>query len=168
LVFSAQHPAVRFRISDPNDPEVYAEGHVFAIVGGLSLLTPQGGEMWTVGSRRKVAWQAYGTLPNVALEYASLDGFSQKELREGTASIHADLDWKMIDPTIPNIGSYIWEVPDALGEKTILRVSDSRDPFSLVDDIAKELAIDERKAESRSIDIRTHTPLSIQGVGSRD
>jgi len=123
------YPDIRLRIMDPNDSEVFAVGSPFAIVGGLSLLNPQGGEMWTVGSRRKIAWRAYGTIPNVTLEYALLDGLSEKVFSGDIHSVQADLEWEMIEPSLPNIGSYIWEVPDALSDVAVLRVTDARDPF---------------------------------------
>lgn len=123
------YPSVLLKISDPNDENVFSVSSPFAIVGGLVLQNPQGGEMWTVGSRRKIAWKYSGTIPNIAIEYATLDEVSRKDLRDGVKNAQAELDWQFVEESLPNIGSYIWEVPDALSDQVVLRISDSRDPF---------------------------------------
>jgi len=63
--------------------------------GTALLLTPNGGERLVAGSTYEVTWQSTGTVQNVLLEYSADNGAT----------------WTDVN-TVPNTGSYMWEVPD--------------------------------------------------------
>ncbi len=105
---------VQIRVIDASDLRVSAESEPFAIVGGLRLLNPKGGEQWTAGTRRKIAWETIGSIPAVNLEYKS----------------GADTAWQTIEKNTANTGSYVWEVPASLNGALTVRVVDARDPFT--------------------------------------
>ncbi|MBN1689294.1 MAG: hypothetical protein JW893_09345, partial [Candidatus Omnitrophica bacterium] len=97
------------RVSDPNDDKVFSMTGPFAIVGGIRLLNPTGEENWTVGSRRKIAWETIGTIPNVNLEYATLDETMYRKMRKDFDGVAHEIEWNLIEEALPNIGSHIWE-----------------------------------------------------------
>lgn len=103
----------KVRVMDAGDKKVAAESEPFSIIGGLRLLNPQGGEQWTAGTKRKIAWQTVGTIPAVDLEYKTTK----------------DDKWQPIEKSYANTGSYVWEVPSNLAGALMVRVVDSRDPF---------------------------------------
>ncbi len=119
---------MKIRISDPRDLEVKSESGDFAVVGGLGVMNPVGGEFWTVGSKRKIAWKTTGTLSQVNLEYALLDADAKKDLAAGKLLPQSkNIQWKSIESGVPNIGSYVWTVPDNLSAGVAVRVTDVRD-----------------------------------------
>lgn len=117
-------PAVRIRISDVRDKQVAVESPPFAVTGGLKLLLPKGGEKWTVGSRRKIAWQTRGTVPAVYLKYARLDSVFETTASEDSL---AKVKWQTFGDAIPNTGSFAWDVPDEISERVVIRIVDAKD-----------------------------------------
>lgn len=51
----------RIRVSDANDPGVWAESSGnFSIIGSFRVISPDAGEIWTVGETRNITWQPTG------------------------------------------------------------------------------------------------------------
>lgn len=89
---------------------------------GLELVTPNGGEIWMIGTSHSIEWQSVlaGNPANVKLEY-SVDGGS---------------NWLEIVSSTSNDGSHIWTVPNNPSENCVVKVSDAvdGDPFDISDD----------------------------------
>jgi hypothetical protein len=62
----------------------------------VMVTSPNGGEVWSVGSQHPITWNTSGTSPHHMILYYSSDGGTQ---------------WNTI-VTYPNSGSYNWTVPD--------------------------------------------------------
>ncbi len=94
----------------------------------LTVIDPNGGEIWFVGEENDIEWSAPPEVTDVMIEY-SKDGFS------------ADIN-EIIDTT-PNDGSYTWEIPNDPSETVRVRVSDVGDPGNNdISDEDFEIAID--------------------------
>jgi hypothetical protein len=76
----------------------------------LTILTPNGGE-FASGSSFEVTWHATGIIANVKLEY----------------SVDTGASWTKIG-TVPNTGSYIWNVPKVNSRLCLIRISDAAAP----------------------------------------
>ena len=101
----------RVKISDSSDATVFdASNANFNIIGGFTLTSPNGGEVWIVNESRNITWTTAGTVANVKLEY-STDGGSTYP--------------NVIIATTPNTGSYAWTVPDSITTAARVRVSDA-------------------------------------------
>src|SRR5207247_2352393 len=104
---------VKVRITDTGDTTVTdASDATFTILAGFTLSSPNGGEIWTVGSSQSIAWTTGGTVPNVKLEY-STDGGSTYP--------------NVIIASTPNTGSFSWTVPDDISATVRVRVTDVND-----------------------------------------
>ncbi|MEK7302628.1 MAG: hypothetical protein AAB073_05710, partial [Pseudomonadota bacterium] len=101
---------VRARISDVTDATVFAASAAnFAILAGFSITSPNGGEVWTVGSLQDIVWATAGTISNVKLEYSTDGGTTYPNL---------------IAASIINTGTYPWTVPDSISTTVRVKVSD--------------------------------------------
>jgi hypothetical protein len=75
--------------------------------GTVLLLTPNGGEQLIAGSTYEITWQqTTGTVKNVLLEYSADNGAT----------------WVDVN-TVPNTGSYQWQVPQVNSQQCLVRVS---------------------------------------------
>ena len=89
-----------------------AEGNIQSFVtlpgcGTICVLTPNGTEQLVAGSTYEITWQATGTVQDVLLEYSADNGAT----------------WTDVN-TVPNTGSYAWEVPDVNNsQQCLVRVS---------------------------------------------
>jgi hypothetical protein len=145
--FSWTIPAVstqtgRVRVSDLNNPgtvfDVSSSAFVISnptalkYIGGsfdgtamdvnqapaVSLLTPNGGEVWYPGGDYPITWSSVSVL-NVSLDY-SLDNGSS---------------WTQIVTNIPTVlGTYLWNVPSISSQSALIRVRDASNP--LVSDVS--------------------------------
>lgn len=79
----------------------------------INLLDPNGGEELVAGSTYEISWYTEGTIQEVLIEYSSDNGSN----------------WNVID-TVPNTGSYSWEVPEVNSQQSMLRISDTDYPIS--------------------------------------
>ena len=104
----------KVQISDISDPKVSTRSQPFRIIGALRLLHPKGGEKWTAGSQRKIAWETIGSISKVDLEYLGVEKGQEK--------------WISIAKSYENTGSFIWEVPEEILGPLTLRISDSKVP----------------------------------------
>jgi len=101
---------VKVRITDASDATVTdASDATFTILAGFTLSSPNGGEVWTVGSSQNITWTTGGSVPNVKLEY-STDGGSTYP--------------NVIIASTPNTGTFGWTVPNNISATVRVRVSD--------------------------------------------
>lgn len=87
----------------------------FVVVDGLptvELISPNGRETWLVGREETILWHTSAVIDDVKLEY----------------STSAGTNWEIIEPALPNNGSYHWTVPDCTSMECLVRVSDAADP----------------------------------------
>ncbi len=84
----------------------------------ISILSPQGGEKWVHGSKKRIQWSVNGPLDNVRLEYSLNNGAS----------------WLVIAARTPNTGTFTWTLPNnTLSDSSRVRISGFDDglPFSI-------------------------------------
>lgn len=80
----------------------------------LQVTSPNGGEMWGVGTQRDITWlsENFGQAKaNVKIEYSTNSG----------------VDWIPVESSIPDAEFYLWLVPDTPSENCRVRVSDAAD-----------------------------------------
>jgi endonuclease/exonuclease/phosphatase family metal-dependent hydrolase len=78
--------------------------------GSVTVVSPNGGESWTVGSTHALTWTS-SNVTNVKLEYTA----------DGTA-------WSVLSASTPaSAGSYTWTVPNTVTTTARVRVSDAAD-----------------------------------------
>ncbi len=95
----------------------------------FTLIEPNGGEVWIVGTSQDILWTGGAGVENVKLEY-SYDDFTS-DIQEITASTS-------------NTGSYNWNpIPDYQYETVKVRVSDATDPL-IYDDSDEYFTITEQ------------------------
>src|ERR1035437_5867882 len=112
--FSIPSSQYRIRISEAvtGSPVVYSDG-AFTIlpqlVKTISMITPNGGEHWIVGTTNEIRWVSTN-IDSVNLDYSLDDGS----------------DWKNIATNVPSNGLYNWLVPvvDFRSDNSLIRVSD--------------------------------------------
>jgi hypothetical protein len=97
----------------------------FVLPNRLTLLTPNGGEHFSVGVSVRISWISVGRIMNVALEYSPDGGSSWDTIRSSTS----------------NDGAFDWTVPNSPSRSVLVRVRDvsdasvfdaSNSPFSIV------------------------------------
>lgn len=82
--------------------------------GNILLVSPNGGELWPAGRRRKILWRASDYEPTylMRIEYSLDRGKTYKAIKEKTK----------------NTGAYTWRIPRKLsGKEVIIKVSDALD-----------------------------------------
>ncbi len=116
------------RVSDAvdGDPQDVSDGPFTITQPTLTLISPNGGEDWEVGSSHLISWTWTGSIAEVKLEY----------------SINGGTDWVTVVASTANDGSYSWTVPATPSTDCLVRVSDAVDgdpqdvsdgPFTLSD-----------------------------------
>ncbi len=111
------------RVSDAPDalPSDMSDG-VFSITGAeLMLSSPNGGENWHGGTTHDITWTSNGIIGDLRLEYSPDNGVT----------------WIEIIDSVPNSGSYSWQLPETESISTLVRISDVNDgiPFDVSDAI---------------------------------
>ncbi|MFH1062049.1 MAG: hypothetical protein V1747_04095 [Candidatus Omnitrophota bacterium] len=105
---------IRVKITDISNSTVTdASNGDFTIKGTLTLLTPNGGESWTVSSAHNITWNRTGSVPNVKIEYSTNGGSTYPN--------------EVIASTDAGTGTYAWTVPDAIGTQLKVRISQTTD-----------------------------------------
>jgi len=94
--------------TDDYDPEVSP----VEITAEVTLLSPNGGEEWVVGTTQNITWKN-GNVSNVKLEYSTNNGSSWTTIISNTSA---------------TTGSYSWTVPDSLSTNCLVKISDVTDP----------------------------------------
>jgi hypothetical protein len=86
---------------------------VFSIVPPetVTVVSPNGGESWLVGTTHTIKWTTTGTIGPVRIGY----------------SIDNGLNWTNITAEAPNTGSYTWVVPNKPSTHCKVRVRDAAD-----------------------------------------
>lgn len=81
----------------------------------LTLLSPNGGEMFLAGTETSIHWQTEGASPDyIQIVYSADNGIT----------------WNLITPGVPNTGLYLWRpLPDLDSSACFIRISDSADPL---------------------------------------
>jgi beta propeller repeat protein len=75
----------------------------------LTVLWPDGGEMFLAGSEQDIRWQTDGpAIAEVKIEF----------------SADAGQGWQVVEPNIPDTGVYVWMTPIADSQVCLVRVSD--------------------------------------------
>ena len=75
----------------------------------ITLLTPNGGEVWLAGSNQNITWTSSGNSGFVRLEYSTNGGADWIEIISGT----------------PDGGNYSWTVPNETYANCRMKISDS-------------------------------------------
>ena len=88
------------------------------IPNSLTVTSPNGGEVWHVGSTRNITWSKSGsTGSSVKLQYSTNGGSS----------------WKTIHDSTPNDGSYSWRIPNEPSTNCLVKLTSTSN--SLINDI---------------------------------
>ena len=72
----------------------------------ITVTSPNGGEVWTAGTAKSVAWTTQGILTNVKIDY----------------TINGGSTWKVIAASATNTGLYAWTVPAVVSADCLVRV----------------------------------------------
>jgi hypothetical protein len=106
---------VRVKITNLSDGTVNdASVADFKIAGVLTLTSPDGGEVWSVGASEAISWSRVGSVTNAKLDY-SIDG--------GVNYTNA-----IIASTSASTLSYSWTIPDNISATVKVKISDAADP----------------------------------------
>jgi hypothetical protein len=74
----------------------------------LTVSSPNGGEVMTVGTTYPITWYTTGTVGGVKIEYSTNNGGS----------------WSTIVNSTLNTGNYSWTVPNTVSDSCVVRISD--------------------------------------------
>lgn len=87
----------------------------------ITVTSPNGGEVWSIGSSKTVTWSTIGMVKLVTVEYSTNYGYS----------------WTAIATNITNTGSQAWTIPDKPSTSCVVRVSQATtgDPMDFSDDV---------------------------------
>ena len=103
-------------IRDVDNHHVWDESdYTFQIQGAVTLHSPNGEETWYVDDKQAIEWVPAGTYSQLKLEY-STNGFVNEEQAHHIATVSAG--------TSGNKQSYGWVIPDIIGSRLKVRVSD--------------------------------------------
>jgi hypothetical protein len=94
-------------VDSENSAEVSA-----TTTGNLATITvtsPNGGEIWAVGSSHNITWTSTGTIANVKIEYSTNGGTG----------------WTTVIASTTNNGTYSWTVPNTPSTQCLVRVSEA-------------------------------------------
>jgi len=91
--------------------DIGADEYVTAAPATITVISPNGGEMWEIGSTQNITWSSTGTVGNVKIEY-SIDNGST---------------WSIIKSSTANDGIYSWSGPDTVSSQCLVRISEASD-----------------------------------------
>jgi len=94
-----------------NSPDWTCNITLFPIIDIINVLTPNGGEIFPVGTTKTITWKSEGKVSNVQLSYSSDNGST----------------WNTIK-TVSNTGSTTWSIPNTPSSECLLKISDADDP----------------------------------------
>jgi hypothetical protein len=77
----------------------------------ITVITPNGGEVWQLGEFHDITWSATDNISDVKIEF----------------STDAGSTYNVIETSTPNDGSYSWGIPAFNSSKCLVRVSDAAD-----------------------------------------
>ncbi len=100
----------------------------------LTIVAPNGGENWLVGSTQIIRWTSTGVITHVKLSYSTDNG----------------MQWKVITPSTPNDGNFAWIIPNDPSTLCRVKVEDAKDghpadqsdlPFAIVAPVIESIHI---------------------------
>ena len=105
----------------------------------VTVVAPNGGENWTVGSTRQIVWNAQA-VQNVKLEYSTNNGASWNyiatvpALSNKLTNNNAETSSKSTEGTL---GTYNWVIPNTPSNQCLVKVSDASNPavFDVSDNV---------------------------------
>lgn len=148
------------KITDADDALVYDESddtfEITTTPKNITVLVPNGGESWVVGSSHAITWSSEGDITDVMIEYYKDDDYDGTVV-EIVASTENDgtFDWDPI-PDDPTTTAKV-RISDAADDATY---DDSDDFFTITDEVPE--------GWSKTIDGYTLTPQPDQGPNSPD
>lgn len=103
------------------------------------VVSPNGGEKWTVGSTRQIVWNAQA-VTNVKLEFSTNNGSSWNYIATVPALSEKKInrDAESLDKnTEGTLGVYNWVIPNTPSNQCLVRVSDATNPavFDVSDNV---------------------------------
>jgi hypothetical protein len=107
---------VKIRIIDGDRPDVYDDSDASFSISypTITIIAPNGGELWTVGDEENITWSTVGSVSdNLTIEY-SKDNFVS--------------DFNEIATAEANDGTYLWSVPDDVSASIRVRITDATRP----------------------------------------
>jgi hypothetical protein len=78
-----------------------------SLSGGISVVSPNGGESWQAGSTHDITWLSSGVSGNVKIDYSANGGQS----------------WTAVSASTGNTGKFSWSVPAVASSSCLVRVS---------------------------------------------
>ncbi len=111
VVPALQTNQARVRVSDTATPSTFdVSDEAFHIsTARLTLTSPNGGEIWQVGTDQTITWSTDGAVAAVKIEY----------------SVDNAKTWKEIVPRTFNFGTFSWTVPPEESDSARVRISDA-------------------------------------------
>lgn len=100
------------RISDASDPNVLDTSDGFFGITPLSMISPNGGEIYDVNEVCQISWNSALEIPYVDLEFSVNGGFT----------------WHQIATEISNTGTFAWQIPFYISDQCLVRVKQSDAP----------------------------------------
>jgi hypothetical protein len=98
------------RISEiDSGPSDISNGFFTIFQPSITVISPNGGEIWEVGSKKNITWNSIGTVGNVKIEYSTDNGGQ----------------WIVVTGTTPNDGSYTWTVPGVVSNQCLVQISET-------------------------------------------
>jgi hypothetical protein len=127
LPSDALSPNCRIKVVDSDNPGTYDVSPLFQLEANWQWNEASGdgdpdGNVWVVGVEYVFEWNTNGNVPNIRIDY-DVDG---------------DDSWEdpPLETSITNVGGYTWEIPDQpniLSETVKIKISDTRDPNSILE-----------------------------------
>ncbi len=101
------------RISDAADgfPFDVSNGTFAIRTPGLTIVAPNGGELWNGGTEQTIRWATIGNITQVDLEY----------------SLDAGNSWSSIVSDTVNTGTHVWHVPNQTSTIALIRIFNADD-----------------------------------------
>lgn len=78
-----------------------------ALPSVITLLAPNGGEEWLVGTEHKISWESTNVTDDVELSYSTDNGSN----------------WTLIETVAADLDSLSWTIPDAVSAECLVKVS---------------------------------------------
>ena len=105
---------MRIRVTSVSDPTVADVSDAIATIGGgsITVTSPNGGEVWPIGSSQNIAWTSSGLTGNVKIEISRNGGTS----------------WTVLSASTLNDGAHGWTVTGPATTQARLRVTSLTDP----------------------------------------
>jgi len=108
-----QSDSALVRISEAQTGQAFdLSDMVFTIVSSsLTILSPNGGEIFLGGSTETITWSSAGGITQVRIQY----------------SLDLGATWHLVEAGAPNVGHYDWTVPNVDSDSALVRISDTAD-----------------------------------------